>query len=521
MIQRWTADGRRLDRRTGTQAADIGTRHQHPALSTQQLAPSWLAARHAGPDRSRCPSRTRCRRKAPTSFASSCCRSRLPPTRLRARARVPPGESEGRAPREHPDRPDPRVAGTRRGGSRARLQRADRALRRLSRRPFSRLDAGPGRAAAAEGSRLALEPQHRSRRRTAHAAERQGESRCSRRSVSYFGDSAADADAGDAAARPAGHRHSRRRERTTSITDSYMLPVDVEVRSPSTARALPRSRHRAARRRCPTARRRRYYRSATGISAGSTSTVTSRHCALPKGTTVVDGVPSTTTPLANPRNPERPPLRARWGQRSSDEMGDLWIQVLTRDDRDLTTLNARVPAQGHCRRREGLRSRDRTASRRHWRCTTTRRCCISNLAGRSMRSRHFQASLAAQPGSAAAHYNLGTALSLGRRLDEAVREYPAGTGDRSAVRQCAQQSRQRFHGDGAPRGSGEGVCRSRAAATDIAVRARQPRCRLCGDEAVRSSPGVRGGRASPQAARTVATTLKEQRDRYKQRAGKR
>ena len=34
----------------------------------------------------------------------------------------------------------------------------------------------------------------------------------------------------------------------------------------------------------------------------------------------------------NPRNPEQPPKRARWGQRSSDEMGDLWIQVLTRNE---------------------------------------------------------------------------------------------------------------------------------------------------------------------------------------------
>ena len=37
----------------------------------------------------------------------------------------------------------------------------------------------------------------------------------------------------------------------------------------------------------------------------------------------------------NARNPEHPPKRARWGQRSSEEMGDLWIQVLTRDARDL------------------------------------------------------------------------------------------------------------------------------------------------------------------------------------------
>ena len=42
----------------------------------------------------------------------------------------------------------------------------------------------------------------------------------------------------------------------------------------------------------------------------------------------------------NPRNVQQPPQRVRWGQRSNDEMGDFWIQVLTRDDRDLDTLAA-------------------------------------------------------------------------------------------------------------------------------------------------------------------------------------
>ena len=41
----------------------------------------------------------------------------------------------------------------------------------------------------------------------------------------------------------------------------------------------------------------------------------------------------------NPRNPQQPPKRARWGQRSSDEMGDLWIQVLTRDAPDLERIS--------------------------------------------------------------------------------------------------------------------------------------------------------------------------------------
>ena len=36
--------------------------------------------------------------------------------------------------------------------------------------------------------------------------------------------------------------------------------------------------------------------------------------------------------IGNPRNPDRPPTRARWGWRSTDEMADVWIQVITASD---------------------------------------------------------------------------------------------------------------------------------------------------------------------------------------------
>ena len=41
---------------------------------------------------------------------------------------------------------------------------------------------------------------------------------------------------------------------------------------------------------------------------------------------------------ANPRNPEHPPRRVPWGWRSSDEMADVWIQVMTRSDADRNRL---------------------------------------------------------------------------------------------------------------------------------------------------------------------------------------
>jgi tetratricopeptide (TPR) repeat protein len=43
---------------------------------------------------------------------------------------------------------------------------------------------------------------------------------------------------------------------------------------------------------------------------------------------------------ANPRNPSHPPRRVQFGQQTTDEMGELWVQVLTRNARDRTVLEA-------------------------------------------------------------------------------------------------------------------------------------------------------------------------------------
>ena len=125
-------------------------------------------------------------------------------------------------------------------------------------------------------------------------------------------------------------------EKQYVVTDSYVLPVDVDVEA-----LQPHAHYRA-----------RDVRGEATLPDGTTRSLihvgdwdfrwqhvfqyeTPVH--LPKDTTlslrwVYDNS------AGNPRNPEHPPARARWGQRSSDEMGDLWIQVLTRDEPDLVTL---------------------------------------------------------------------------------------------------------------------------------------------------------------------------------------
>ena len=48
---------------------------------------------------------------------------------------------------------------------------------------------------------------------------------------------------------------------------------------------------------------------------------------LPKGTTLSMAISYDNSPQ-NPRNPSVPPVQVRWGQRTRDEMGDLWFQLL-------------------------------------------------------------------------------------------------------------------------------------------------------------------------------------------------
>jgi tetratricopeptide (TPR) repeat protein len=58
---------------------------------------------------------------------------------------------------------------------------------------------------------------------------------------------------------------------------------------------------------------------------------------LPKGTEVHMEY-SYDNSDTNPRNPAHPPRRVRFGQQSSDEMGELWIQVLPRNSEDRLAL---------------------------------------------------------------------------------------------------------------------------------------------------------------------------------------
>jgi Flp pilus assembly protein TadD/mono/diheme cytochrome c family protein len=204
------------------------------------------------------------------------------------------------------------------------------------------------------------------------------------------------------------------------VTDSYVLPVDVEVQA-----LQPHAHYRL-----------RDVRGEATLPDGTTRPLITikdwdfrwQHVfrfvtpvRLPKGTKLSMRYAYDNS-AANPRNPQQPPARARWGQRSSDEMGDLWVQVLTRDDADLARLNrdfrpkvAAEDVQGY----EVEIEKHPADAGLH----DDAAMLYLELGRAEQAIAHFGTSLQLKPGSAAAHYNLGTALTVARKLNEAGAQY--------------------------------------------------------------------------------------------------
>ena len=204
------------------------------------------------------------------------------------------------------------------------------------------------------------------------------------------------------------------------VTDAFTLPVDVEVQA-----VQPHAHSRA--------------REVTGFATLPDGTTKSliyikdwdfrwQHVyrfvaplALPRGTTVAMRYTFDNS-AGNARNPQQPPARVSWGQFSRDEMGDLWIQVLTHDDRDRQTLAAAFRPKliaedvvGY----ETMIRRDGSKVALH----DDVGVLYLELGRVKEAAAHFEASAGLAPGSAAAHYNFATTLTLLGRLDAAVEEY--------------------------------------------------------------------------------------------------
>jgi hypothetical protein len=205
-----------------------------------------------------------------------------------------------------------------------------------------------------------------------------------------------------------------------TVTDSYTLPVDAEVLA-----LQPHAHYRA-----------RDIRGEATLPDGTRRTLIHigdwdfrwQHVFqfvqpfwLPKGTTLSMQYRYDNS-TANPRNPEHPPKRAQWGQRSSDEMGDLWVQVLTRNEPDLVTLTTQFRTKVAA---EDVSGYEAEIARHPDDVGLHDDAALLYLEiGQPDRAiLHFQRALALKGGSAAAHYNLGTAFAIAHQFDEAVTEF--------------------------------------------------------------------------------------------------
>ena len=357
-------------------------------------------------------------------------------TALRARHRVPSRQRPRRPPRQHPHRSQRRLPPPRRRRRRARLRRPAGPVGRVSRRPFPGLDAGADRAAGRRRSGLASRSRHRPGRAAPHAAERQARSRAPVDRL-LLQRSAADPHAVDPPPRIAGDRHpAPARAATWSRTATRCRwtrrcsPCSpTRTTGPPTSPARPRS---------PTARAARSSTSAAGTSAGSTSTATPIRCgcrAAPRWRCAT----STTTRPQNPRNPQLPPARVRWGQRSFDEMGDLWFQLATDSDADRTRLRAEVQAKMTAEDLIGLETMLAVGPRRHRAARRRRRAGAAARApgrGGEPFPRHARS---ADRRRRRPTTTSGTALTSAGLFDDAIASLRAGAAHRPGLRQGAQQ----------------------------------------------------------------------------------
>ena len=205
-----------------------------------------------------------------------------------------------------------------------------------------------------------------------------------------------------------------------AITDSYTLPVDAEVL------AIKPHAHYRARQIEAFARRpdgttvwllyikdwdfnwQHVYRYTIPISLLKGSTITMRY--------TYDNA------ATNPRNPVQPPQLVHWGPLSFDEMGDLWIQLLTRRDEDSSVLN------GAFRRKwasEDIVGDEVQLKNDPANCSLLEDVGSLYLELGNVKEAlsRFATCLAAKPAVASAHFNVGVALAAAGRSSEAIHEY--------------------------------------------------------------------------------------------------
>jgi Flp pilus assembly protein TadD len=139
---------------------------------------------------------------------------------------------------------------------------------------------------------------------------------------------------------------------------------------------------------------------------------------LPKGTTLsVEWLYDNSS--ANPRNPDHPPRRVLYGQNSTDEMGDLWIQVLpdAPHERGMLFENFRPKLLGEdAAGYETMLVGDPQNAKLHDYVALV----YWDLGQIDQAIGHYEAAIRLDPGNANTRYNFATLLVQKGRLDEAA-----------------------------------------------------------------------------------------------------
>lgn len=131
---------------------------------------------------------------------------------------------------------------------------------------------------------------------------------------------------------------------------------------------------------------------------------------LPRGTVVQMRITYDNRP-ENPRNPHHPPVRVRTGDRSEDEMGHVWLQLLPSSPDGRLLLQEAV-----MRRRLEKYPADFVA---HFNLAAA----LEALDRRAEALPLYEAAVKLKPDSAAGHNNLGAAYLAADRMPEAVRQF--------------------------------------------------------------------------------------------------
>ena len=201
------------------------------------------------------------------------------------------------------------------------------------------------------------------------------------------------------------------------VADRYQLPVDVEVL------AVQPHAHNLARR----------MEAKAELPDGTTRWLIAiddwdfrwqdvyRYTApfvLPKGTTLSIRYTYDNS-AGNPRNPHHPPARVVWGQNTSDEMGDFWIQVIPRAAADGPILTADFRRKANA---EDLAAYTKMLQGDPENPLRHDAVASLYLDGGMFDEAiaEFRRSLRLNPASAPTQYNLGFALSARGRRDEAI-----------------------------------------------------------------------------------------------------